>query len=277
MASIGEQIREARKAKGITQDALAEAMNVSRQAVSHWETNRTMPDAETLIRLSKVLEHSFEAAGAEQPAAEASGDQHEDAGQPAPVSSVSEGPAGAVKPPRRKALYIIGAAALALVVLCVCLLVVPALTNKTTAKERAYKSPVDGETYTIARFQQEAANDAGKAYLMINPALKINHGENYDYWMWDIACHEMNGVAFSVDRIEQVIFAKEKENVEQMITAADMRAYGMETDIPANGDWSYQGGLPVQDTVSGVGVLLRGTDANGAALAFATYIPLLEK
>ena len=87
----------------------------------------------------------------------------------------------------------------------------------------------------------------------------------------------MNGVAFSVDRIEQVIFAKEKENVEQMITAADMRAYGMETDIPANGDWSYQGGLPVQDTVSGVGVLLRGTDANGAALAFATYIPLLEK
>ncbi len=54
--NIGEQIRDARKAKGLTQDALAEAMNVSRQAVSHWETNRTMPDAETLLRLSKVLE-----------------------------------------------------------------------------------------------------------------------------------------------------------------------------------------------------------------------------
>ena len=55
MASIGEQIKDARKAKGLTQDGLAEAMNVSRQAVSHWETNRTMPDAETLIRLSKTL------------------------------------------------------------------------------------------------------------------------------------------------------------------------------------------------------------------------------
>ena len=86
----------------------------------------------------------------------------------------------------------------------------------------------------------------------------------------------MNGVAFSIDRIEQVIFAKEKENVEQIITAADMRAYGLDTDIHAYGDWNYQGGLPVQDTVMGVGVLLRGTDKNGAALAFTAYIPLIK-
>ncbi len=102
MASMGEQIRDARKAKGITQDALAEAMNVSRQAVSHWETNRTMPDAETLVRLSKVLEHSFEKA-------EALDEQQEDAGQPAPVSSVSEKPAEAVKPPRSRQMLLIRA------------------------------------------------------------------------------------------------------------------------------------------------------------------------
>ncbi len=161
MASIGEQIRTARKAKGMTQDALAEMMNVSRQAVSHWETNRTMPDEETLIRLSKVLEHSFETAGAEQPSAQVPEDRQEDAGQPVSVASAIEKPGGAVKPPRRKIPHIIVAAALALVVLCVCLLVVPALTNKTTVKERAYKSPSDGETYTIARFQKEAYNDRG--------------------------------------------------------------------------------------------------------------------
>ena len=251
-------------------------MNVSRQAVSHWETNRTMPDAETLIRLSKVLEYSFETASMEQPTAVALEDKQKDAGQPAPVSSLNEKPAEGVKPPRRKAPYIISAAALVLIVLCVCLLVVPALMSTTTAKERAYKSPVDGATYTITRFQKAADDEKGKAYLLINPALNISHGENYDYWMWNIAYHEMNGIAFSIDRIEQVIFAKEKENVEQIITAADIRAYGMETDIPANGDWSYQGGLPVQDTVSGVGVLLRGTDANGAALAFTAYIPFTE-
>ncbi len=269
MASIGEQIRDARKAKGMTQDALAETMSVSRQAVSHWETNRTMPDAEMLIRLSKVLGYSFEAA-------EALEDKQADAVQPA-SASLNEKLAEGVKLPRRKVPYLIGAAALAIVLLCVCLFGVPALTNKTTARERAYKSPTDGETYTITRFQQEAANSKGKAYLRVNPSLNVTHGENFDYWMFQINYSEMNGIALSIDRIEQVIFAKEKENVEQIITAADIRAYGLPTDISAYGDWVYSGGLPVQDTILGVGVLLRGTDANGSALTFTAYIPFTDK
>ena len=38
MTSIGEQIKEARVAKGMTQDALAEAVHVTRATISHWET-----------------------------------------------------------------------------------------------------------------------------------------------------------------------------------------------------------------------------------------------
>ena len=60
MSTIGEQLIAARKAKGMTQEALAKAMHVSRQAVSHWENNRAMPDAETLLRLSRALDYSFE-------------------------------------------------------------------------------------------------------------------------------------------------------------------------------------------------------------------------
>ena len=266
MASIGEQIRDARKAKGITQDALAEAMNVSRQAVSHWETNRTMPDAETLIRLSKVLEHSFEAASAVQPAAEAPENPPEETVQPAPVSPAGETPTAAVRPPRGKAPYIIGAAVLAVIVLCVCLFAVLALTGKSTPKERAYKykSSFDGETYTIERFQQETPNGQGKAYLRVNPSLTVSRGENFDYWIFEIKYHEMNGI-------------EDKENTEQIFTASDIRAFGLDPEIPAYGDWSYQGGLPVQDIAIGVGVLLRGTDANGASLAFTAYIPLTDK
>ena len=268
--SIGEQIREARRAKGLTQGTLAEAMNVSRQAVSHWETNRTMPDAETLIRLSRLLEHSFvETAGAEPPAAEQTAAE-KPAGE---VPAADAGRDGVSS--RNRILYILSAAVLALAVLCACLLL-SAPGRKTTAKERAYKSPADGETYTVSRFRQETDNDTGKSYLASSPVLRVARGENYDYWMYEIVYHEMNGIAFSIDRIEQVIFAKEKENVEQIFTAADLRAYGMETEIPASGDWSFQGGLPVQDTVLGVGVLLRGTDENGAALVFTAYIPLSD-
>lgn len=60
MATIGEQIREARKAKGMTQEVLAMQLNLTRQAVSHWEAGRTMPDAEMLLRLSGLLDRQFE-------------------------------------------------------------------------------------------------------------------------------------------------------------------------------------------------------------------------
>lgn len=61
MATIGEQIREARKAKGMTQSALAALVNMSRQGVSHWEQGRTLPDAQILLRLSRILGYNFEA------------------------------------------------------------------------------------------------------------------------------------------------------------------------------------------------------------------------
>ena len=59
MANIGEKIMQARKAKGLTQDALAQMVNVSRQTVSHWENGRALPDVTTAAQLSKVLDVDF--------------------------------------------------------------------------------------------------------------------------------------------------------------------------------------------------------------------------
>lgn len=46
--NMGEIIRDMRKAKGITQDALAHAAGVSIQAVSKWETGQSLPDVTLL-------------------------------------------------------------------------------------------------------------------------------------------------------------------------------------------------------------------------------------
>ena len=58
--SIGERIIELRKAAEISQAELARYMNVSRQAVSKWETDQSNPDASNLIRLCELLDTDIE-------------------------------------------------------------------------------------------------------------------------------------------------------------------------------------------------------------------------
>lgn len=54
--SVGRRIRALRERAGLTQEDLAERMEVSRQAVSKWEANLSRPSAENLIRLAKLLD-----------------------------------------------------------------------------------------------------------------------------------------------------------------------------------------------------------------------------
>lgn len=56
MRDIGKNIKSIRQAKGMTQDAIAEALFVTRQTVSNYENGRSRPDLDTLLRISKVLE-----------------------------------------------------------------------------------------------------------------------------------------------------------------------------------------------------------------------------
>ena len=50
--NIGERIRGHREAAGMLQDDLAKALYVSRQTVSSWERNKTLPDIESLKRMA---------------------------------------------------------------------------------------------------------------------------------------------------------------------------------------------------------------------------------
>ncbi len=52
---IGSKIRTLRTAKGLTQDKLAQTLNVTPQAVSKWETGTAMPDITLLPALSVCL------------------------------------------------------------------------------------------------------------------------------------------------------------------------------------------------------------------------------
>ena len=53
--SIGEIISSLRKEKGMTQNDLAEKMNVTDKAVSKWERNLSCPDVNSIPKLAEVL------------------------------------------------------------------------------------------------------------------------------------------------------------------------------------------------------------------------------
>ncbi len=52
-ARIGSFIKELRKEKGLTQEQLAEHLNVSGRTVSRWETGTNMPDISLLVELAE--------------------------------------------------------------------------------------------------------------------------------------------------------------------------------------------------------------------------------
>ena len=53
--TLGERIKNYRQRAGLSQEQLAEKINVSRQAVTKWENDSGMPGIDNLISLSKVM------------------------------------------------------------------------------------------------------------------------------------------------------------------------------------------------------------------------------
>lgn len=52
---IGAKIAACRKRAGMSQEKLANELNISRQAVSRWETGEAVPDTEKVIQLSRIF------------------------------------------------------------------------------------------------------------------------------------------------------------------------------------------------------------------------------
>lgn len=52
---MGEKILRLRRARGWSQEELAEKINVTRQAVSRWESGSAKPDADKIVALSELF------------------------------------------------------------------------------------------------------------------------------------------------------------------------------------------------------------------------------
>ena len=58
--SVGERINELRKQHNLSQVQLAKALGISRQAVSKWENDQSLPDTLMMIQLADLLKTDSE-------------------------------------------------------------------------------------------------------------------------------------------------------------------------------------------------------------------------
>ena len=65
--AFSEKLYELRKKRGLSQEELAEALDVSRQAISKWESGRAMPEAGKLLTVSEYFGVSLDELMREDP------------------------------------------------------------------------------------------------------------------------------------------------------------------------------------------------------------------
>jgi len=58
MTQFGERLAALRKQRGMSQETLAEKLELTRQTISKWETGASTPDLALLVRLAEVFEVS---------------------------------------------------------------------------------------------------------------------------------------------------------------------------------------------------------------------------
>ena len=55
--TTGERILNVRKNAGLSQEQFGELFGVSRQSVSKWESNQSLPETTTIIKIAKINLH----------------------------------------------------------------------------------------------------------------------------------------------------------------------------------------------------------------------------
>ena len=94
---LGKEIQKLRRSRGLSQEKLAEQLEVSRQAISKWESGAAVPEVEKLIQLARLFGVSVDRLlGLEPPEKEAPPDALP--GAAAPDSISDDMPAGATPP-----------------------------------------------------------------------------------------------------------------------------------------------------------------------------------
>lgn len=236
-----QQITQARKALGMTQEELAKQLHVSRQTVSHWENGRVVPNEETWAELCQVLNI------AEEPA---------------------EGPAPQGK--KQTSLWLIAVATLAAVVVIAVLglLLQPAPAQKPVYDLDWYRSQTETEA------DQPMLVFIGKSPLNLTPY----QGDESDL-RWDITytikeTHQQPLMLTGM--VETFWDANGNEiNRREFDLEGVKRFFGREVLLPGN-TMGYNVYSNIYDCAAYT-VRMEGTTAEGEPMAYGWLVDLIPE
>jgi len=277
--SIGDQIRDARNRKNLSQEELATLIHVSRGKVSHWETGLRVPKSADIKEMEKVLQYKFEiepeqAQSAEDHTVEAPTSVNDNAAEAAKIKILDV---------FRKRVPIWLCAAIAGGIFAVMLIIMICTVTNLNGQLKAYQIQ-QNETQnrpvaenTLEWYQQTVRPQDGKAYVSVevdpNPVKGVpdpDGGKHY-VWFYTITFTERNGIPFEV---EEIFFQDFNETAKRGARSVDttvlFEAWGSNI-IPAHGQQILTGGMTMQD-VSNTGILIKGKDADGNVMEFRGII-----
>ena len=243
MTPIGRQIAEARHAKKMTQDEVAERMHISRQALSHWEQGRNQPDFESLSRLSAILECSFDLTAEEKTAAPSEPELRPEP-EPAPAAPDRTKPSF-----RRNRLLLPAAFAAGLALL---------LMISFATRRRAVTA-----SGGIARIAIESADPIPPTE---DDAFVTGIG-----WIYALTFRETGGVSFTADTLTVEFW--DDAGLIDSLSYEPAELWAGSAEIPAGGSRKLSGGVCLPG-VKRMEVYLAGADANGNELSFSREIAL---
>lgn len=168
---LGDKIYELRKKSGLSQEELGAKLNVTRQTVSKWELNQTIPDTDKLMEISKLFGLSLdELAGAETK----SEPKKEDYIDPQELK------------PRKWLLVVLIIIALAIVVVLINKLVTEAKNNSEEEKTNENTSqtitiPDIKQTFNNYKFEMYIGTEYGSSVSYLLDEVIKNNKTNEDH------------------------------------------------------------------------------------------------
>lgn len=246
MMDLGQQIKQARTQKGLTQAQLADEMHVTRQTISNWENGRSVPDYVMLGQLAKLLQLNTV------------------------LSLPEEQDAAPIPQPKQKGFskrwLMLSAAVLSLLV-----------GSFGAIHWLAHKSP-----YTAEWFSQAQTAEEGKAFVRIyslEVPVKARHNrpEATPVYQFNLFLKEENGVGCTIHNVTIVYFSGKKANFIDSLAQEDFIHFGLGSSyLGANQYRRMALNFPAGNETA-IGFWVSGTDDNGNAFESRYYLPLAKE